>query len=160
VSPQQIQQFAAQQARLAAQDELQFQEAIKHVESEYKDLMSNDYLKRMFFMEENRRRAPRERGGEADRRPYKELYTAIGEDLRKAFNMPKKAASSPSTPTPPGTAAARQERKAEAPPVPRSAASRLSEAANKTQAKTPSEIIAGMAAARGKAQLTTLRKGT
>ena len=50
-------------------------------------------------------------------------------------------------------------RKAEAPPVPRTAATRLTEAAAGEKAKTPSEIIERMAAARGKTHLTTLRKG-
>jgi len=158
VRPDQIQQFAAQQARMAAQDELQFQSALSFVQTEYKDLFSNDYLKRLFFVEENRRRAPKERGGENDRRPYKELYQAIGDDLRKAFNLPK--ASAPGAPTPQGTVAARAARKAETPPVPRTAAARLQEGAASEKAKTPSEIIASMAALRGKAQLSPPRKGT
>lgn len=159
VTPEQVQAFASQQARLAAQDEYQFQEAKKFVENEYGDLLSNDYMRRLFFTEESRRRAPKERGGEGDRRPYREVYQTIGEDLRKAFNMPKKAAPSQSAPTPSGTAAARQERKAATPPVPRTAATRLAEAADQAKAKTPSEIIAEMAAKRGKSQLSTLRKG-
>lgn len=153
VSPEQVQQFASQQARIAAQDELQFQDAMKFVQSEYADLLSNDYIKRLFFVEENRRRAPKDRGGEADRRPYKELYRTIGDDLRTALKIPKQAASSPSQPTPPGTVAARQARKAETPPVPRTAATRLGEAAAAAKVATPSEIIAAMAAKRGQNQL-------
>ena len=153
VSPEQVQQFAAQQARIAAQDELQFQGAMTFVQAEYADLLSNDYIKRLFFVEENRRRAPKEKGGEADRRPYKELYKSIGDDLRVAFKMPKQAASSPSQPTPPGTVAARQARKAEVPPVPRTAATRLNEAAAAAKVATPSEVIAAMAAKRGQNQL-------
>lgn len=159
-SPEEMQRFAAQQARLAAQDELQFQDAMKFVQTEYADLLSNDYLKRLFFIEENRRRAPKERGGEADRRPYKELYESIGTDLRKAFNLPRSSKSAPAAPTPDGTVAARQARKAEAMPVPRTAATRLREAERAEKVPTPTEIIAGMAAARGKTQLSTLRKGT
>ena len=160
VSTEQLQAFTAQQARVAAQDEFRFQDAKNFVESEYKDLLSNDYLRRLFFLEENRRRAPRERGGEADTRPYKELYKAIGDDLRKAFNLPKQASSSPTSPTPPGTVAARQARKAEAPPVPRTAAARLREAETAGKVPSPSEIIASMAATRGKNQLNPIRKGT
>lgn len=160
VSPEQIQRLTEQHARRAAQDEFQFQEAKRHVDSEFSDLMSNDYMRRLFFLEENRRRAPKERGGEGDRRPYKELYTAIGNDLRKSFNLPKPAAATPAgTPTPPGTAAARVERKRETPPVPRTAAARLSEAAAAEKARTPSEIIAAMAEARGQNRLTPARKG-
>src|SRR3990167_2050775 len=158
VSPEEIQKFAAQHARLAAQDEVQFQAAMTFVQTEFKDLLSNDYLKRLFFVEENRRRAPKERGGESDRRPYLELYKSIGDDLRKAFNLPKSA--TPGSPTPPGTAAVRQARKAEAPPVPRTASARLQESAAAEKVKTPSEIIAGMAARRGQAQLSPTRKGT
>lgn len=158
VSPEEIQKFASQQARLAAQDEVQFQDAMKFVQDEYKDLLSNDYLKRLFFVEENRRRASKDRGGEGDRRPYRDLYKSIGDDLRKAFNLTK--AAPVGQPTPPGTAAARQARKAEAPPVPRTAAARLQEAAAAEKVKTPSEIIAGMAALRGKTQLSPTRKGT
>lgn len=160
MNPEQMARMVASQARVAAQDELQFQDAMKFVESEYSDLLSNDYMKRMFFVEENRRRAPRERGGEADSRPYKELYKSIGEDLRTAFKLPKAAASSPAAPIPTGTVAARQALKAATPPVPRTAATRLSEAAAATKVPTPSEIIARMAETRGKTHLTTLRKGT
>lgn len=160
VTPEQVQKFAADQARFAAQDELRFQDAMNFVQTEYADLLSNDYIKRLFFVEENRRRAPRERGGEADARPYKELYRAIGDDLRAAFNLPKPASSQPAAPTPPGTVQARQARKAEAPPVPRTAATRITEAAEATKVATPSEIIARMAEQRGKTHLTTLRKGT
>ena len=157
ISPEQVGRLVQEQARFAAQDELKFQDAMKFVEAEYGDLLKNDYVKRLFFIEENRRRAPRERGGEADSRPYKDLYQAIGDDLRKSLNLPKPA-SSTGAPIP-GTAAVRQARKAETSPVPRTAATRLSEAAAAEKAKAPSEIIAGMAAARGKAQLRTQLKG-
>ncbi len=159
VTPEQIQGFAAQQARIAAQDELAFQDAMKFVETEYKDLLSNDYLKRLFFVEENRRRAPKERGGEADRRPYKDLYKAIGDDLRTGLNLPKRASSDPAAPTPSGTVASRKALKENTPSVPRTASSRMSEAAGAEKAKTPSEIIAGMAEKRGKTHLNSIRKG-
>ena len=128
------------------------------VKSEYADLLSNDYLKRMFFVEENRRRAPKERGGEGDSRPYKDLYKSIGEDLRVNLKL-SKPAGSPSAPIPPGTVAVRQARKAETPPVPRTAATRLNEAAAATKVPTPAEIIQRMADKRGQTHLTTLRKG-
>lgn len=160
VSPEQIQAFAAQQARLAAQDELAFQDAMKFVNTEYKDLLANDYLKRLFFVEENRRRAPKERGGEGDRRPYKELYKSIGDDLRVGLNLPKRTSSDPAAPTPAGTVATRKALKENTPSVPRTAASRLSESAGAAKAPTPSEIIAGMAEKRGKTHLTQpIRKG-
>ena len=147
VSPEEIARIVDARSRNVAQDEIQFQEAKKFVQAEYSDLMSNDYLRRLFFLEENRRRAPKERGGEGDKRPYKDLYTAIGNDLRKSFNLQKPAAAvgSPSS----GTAQARQARKADTPPVPRTAATRLQEASGAAKVSTPSEIIAGMAARRG-----------
>lgn len=154
VTPEQVQQFASQQARIAAKDELLFQDALKFVESEYKDLLSNEHLKRLFFVEENRRRAPKERGGEGDTRPYKDLYKAIGEDLRSSFKMTKPAAgASAGSPTPTGTVAARQALKRDTPSVPKTAASRLTEAAAAVKTQTPSEIIAAMAARRGQNQL-------
>lgn len=150
VSPEEIARIVDARSRNVAQDEIQFQEAKKFVQAEYSDLMSNDYLRRLFFLEENRRRAPKERGGEGDRRPYKELYAAIGNDLRKSFNLQKPAAAgSPSL----GTAQARQQRKAEAPPVPRTAAARLQEGPGAAKVPTPSEIIASMAARRGSDRL-------
>lgn len=155
VTPEQVQGFISQQVGFKVQDELQFQDAMKFVQTEYADLLSNDYIKRLFFVEENRRRAPKDRGGEADRRPYKDLYKSIGDDLRTAFKLPKQAASSPSNPTPSGTVAARQALKAETPPVPRTAATRLNEAAAAGKTQTPSEIIAAMAAKRGQNQLVS-----
>lgn len=154
VTPEQVQAFASQQARVAAKDELQFQDALKHVQTEYADLLGNAYLKDLFFLKENQLRAA------GDRRAYRDLYTYIGDDLRKAFNLPKRAADLPAQPTPPGTVAARQARKQELPPVPRTAATRLAESAATTKAPSPSEIIASMAAKRGNTHLTSLRKGT
>lgn len=161
VTPEQVQKFAGDQARFAAQDELKFQDAMNFVNAEYADLLSNDYIKRLFFVEENRRRAPKERGGEADQRPYKDLYKAIGEDLRTSLRIPKPASSSQAAPTPPGTVAVRQARKAETAPVPRTAAVRMGEAAAAEKVPTYSEIIASMAEKRGQTRLSyNNRKGT
>lgn len=159
-SPEQLDQMIDKRSRMAVQDEIQFQNGKKFVDTECKDLLSNDYLRRMFFMEENRRRAPKERGGEGSTKSYEDLYREIETDIRKNFNLPKPATGAqPSSPTPPGTAAVRQARKAETPPVPRTAATRMSEAADTTKAPTPSELIAKMAATRGKNQLVGNRKG-
>lgn len=153
VTPDQVQQFASQQARIAAKDEVQFQEALKFVQDEYGDILSNAYLKDLFFLQENKLRAA------GDKRVYKDLYKTIGEDLRTAFKMTKPASGATSgSPTPAGTAAARQALKKETPPVPRTASSRMTEAAETGKVRTASEIIAGMAAQRGKAQLTNFRK--
>ena len=116
VTPEQVMNFVRQNIRGEVAKELEFNEAAKFVGSEYGDLMANDYLKRMFFAEEDRLR----RGG--DQRSYKELYGAIGDDLRKAFKLVKPSASE----TPATTMAQRKEEKARTtPPVPRTAAARL-----------------------------------
>lgn len=158
VTPEQVSQFAAQHSRSAVKDEFAFQEASRFVQDEYGDLLGNDYLRRLFFAEENRRRAPRAQGGEGDARPYRDLYKSIGDDLRVAFKMTKPASTAPGQATPSGTPAARQALK-QATTVPRTAATRLQEAASAAKVPSASDIIAGMAAKRGKAQLTTLKKG-
>ena len=153
-SQEDIQKFVQQTVRQTTKDELQFQDALKFVQTEYKDLLGNAHLKDLFFLRENQARAA------GDRRPYADLYKAIGDDLRTAFKMTSPSASASGAPTPTGTVAARQALKRETAPVPRTAASRLNEAAETGKAKTPAEIIAGMAAARGKAQLgNNFRKG-
>ncbi len=152
VSQEEIQKFVAQQVRVTTKDELQFQDALNFVQTEYKDLLGNAHLKDLFFLRENQARAA------GDKRTYKDLYKAIGDDLRSAFKMTTASASANAAPTPTGTAAARQALKRETAPVPRTAASRLNEAAETGKVKTPAEIIAGMAAARGKANLTNFRK--
>jgi hypothetical protein len=73
--------------------------------------------------------------------------------MRKTFNLPKAQTSV----APTATAAGRNEVKAKIAPVPKTAAGRLSEQ-TATKAKTSSEIIAGMAAARGKTRLTPAQK--
>lgn len=152
-SPDQISGFV----RNATRDEVQFQQAISFVESEYKDLLDNPHLKDLFFLQENKARA----GG--DKRPYKELYKSIGEDLRKAFNLPQPGAapaSAAATPPASATPAERSALKARTAPVPRTAAARLSGVSESaTKVKTPSEIIAEMQARRGQHRLTPqLRK--
>lgn len=100
-------------------DELDFRRGTEFVQSEYGDLMKDPYLRRLFFSEERRMRAPKEQGGMADTRPYAELYRELGDNLRKHFNRPK-----PGTP-PTNSAAERKEAKLKAQPVPKTAASRL-----------------------------------
>ena len=162
IDPTQVARLADERARAAVRDEVQFNEAMSFVQSEYGDLLSNSYVRRMFFGEENRRRAPKDRGGEGDTRPYKDLYKAIGDDLRKNLNMPKPGTPAPGGATTPsaGSAADRQERKAAIPPVPRTAAARMNESSGAPKPRTTAEIIAGMAASRGKNRLTEPRKGT
>lgn len=154
-SQEEITRQTETRSRVAARDEMQFSKAVEFVQTEYADLLKNDHLKRLFFAEENRFRTPKQQGGLGDQRAYVEVYKDIGEQLRKAFNMPKQTASAqPSAqPSTPGTAAARVARKAAAPSVPRTASARLEAAEAKAKATTPTEIIAGMAATRGKNRL-------
>lgn len=149
----QISTLVVEQSRQAARDELQFQDALKMVKSEYADLFSNDHLKRLFFLEEQRHRTPKEKGGLGDARPYAEVYKDIGDNLRKSFNLTKPAPAASLT----STAAGRREVKASTPPVPKTAASRLAEQAT-PKPRTASEIIASMAATRGQGRLTAQRK--
>lgn len=149
----QIAGLVQQQSRAAARDELAFQEASRFVQDEYKDLLSKDHLKRLFYAEEQRYRTPKERGGLGDNRPYKDVYKDIGESIRKDFGIPKPSTATSST----STAKGRQEVKAKIAPVPRTAAARLQEQSAE-KPKTAGEIIAGMAAARGKNRLTPIRK--
>lgn len=161
VDPRQIAMFVTQQVRAATRDELAFRDAEKFMNEEYADLLKNDYLKRLFINEEQRYRAPKERGGLADTRPYMDVYKEIGDNMRKAFNLPKPTTAVTTTTTSTAstnTASARQELKAKTAPVPRTAASRLQQAEGTSKAKTPSEIIAGMAASRGNNRLTQPRK--
>lgn len=153
VTEERVASIVDARARRIAQDEIQFQEALSFVQSEYADLLANDYLRRLFLLEENRRRAPRERGGEGDTRPYKELYRAIGEDLRKAFGLAKPAGGPPKPAANP-----REQRKQEMVPVPKTAAARMKESEGQ-KAPSVSEVIAKMAAARGQDRLIQTRKG-
>ena len=90
-----------------------------------------------------------------DRRPYVERYRAIGEQLRKDFSLAAPSVPAPAGAQAPGSAAARREAKAKAPTVPRTAAARLGDGGGEqTKPVSPSDIIAGMAAARGKTRLT------
>lgn len=145
----QIMQLSADAARSAARDEFEFQRAKSFVAREYRDIMDRPALRNLFSAEEERLR----RGG--DKRPYGELYKAIGDNIRKDFGLVKPAAAA--TAPVPGSKEARVERKAAAPSVPRTATARLQES-QAAKPKSAGDIIAGMAAARGQHRLTPLRK--
>ena len=155
VNPMQVAQIAAAQAREA----LSLEEGAKFVKSEYADLLENPMARQLFFAEERRRRTPKEQGGEGDTRPHKELYQAIGDDIRKSFNMPKPASASKPAATVVATAQSRQERKAAAPSVPKTAAGRLSANEPAQKPKTIPDVIAAMRTARGQGRLTQPMKG-
>jgi len=88
VTPDQVAGFVMRQLGPMMEQQLQFREAVDFVQKDYKDILDNPYTRRLFFLEENRRRAPRDRGGEGDNRSYKELYKSIGDDIRKNLNIP------------------------------------------------------------------------
>jgi hypothetical protein len=154
VDPAQIVQLVTAQTR----NEIALRDGVQFVQSEYPDLLANDYVKRLFFTEEARYRTPQAQGGLGDTRTHKVIYQEIGDAIRKSLNMPKPATgttrSSPTAPALAVTAASRQERKAAAPSVPRTAAGRMAANSETPKAKSSSEIIAAMAARRGQGSLT------
>lgn len=94
VTPDQVLGFVASRLGPMMARQKEFFDAVDFAKTEYADLLEVPVVRTLFFQEENRRRAPRERGGEGDRRSWKELYTAIGEDLRKQLKMPRPATAS------------------------------------------------------------------
>ena len=159
VDPKQLSSLVATQARQAAEDAVLFNQASTFAQQEYSDIFSNDYLKRLWLSEEKRRRTPKDQGGEGDNSPYMEFYKSLGEDLRKGLNLQKPSASAPtSAAAPTGSVSARAAAKANVPPVPRTASSRLAATDASAKVKTPSEVIAAMSAARGMNRLSQPRK--
>jgi hypothetical protein len=145
VAPEQVLAFVARNIGPMVSAQVDFQQAVEMVKTEYPDLLGNDYLRRLFFAEENRRRAPKNQGGEGDTRKPSELYRSIGDDLRKAFGM--KAPIPGKTPTAPMTLEEKKEAKEKAPVVPSPASVRLAPPATKKPA-THEEIINKMRSAR------------
>lgn len=139
-SSETAQQLMAKQLPQVVSDQLAFHEAAKFVQTEYGDLLTDPYLKQLFFMKENQLRQT------GDRRPYVDLYKEIGEDLRTHFNKPK---TTPSAQQP--AAKTREEKvaaKAAAPAAPKLASARM-EGKGEAKAPTREEIIAKMQLARG-----------
>ena len=60
-------------------DQQEFKAAMQYVDEEYSDVLSNDLFKREF------RRRDQEARDDGDERTYKELYTAIAEDMRTEY---------------------------------------------------------------------------
>lgn len=148
VTPEQVMGFVSANIGPVIADQLDFRSAVDYAKTEYKDILDNDYLRRLFFVEENRRRAPKERGGEGDTRPYRDLYKSIGDDLRTSLKLtvPTKV---------PATLPTKEERQAakeKAPTVPTLASARI-EAKGPAKPATHIELINKMRAARGQAPL-------
>lgn len=141
VTPDQVMGFVAQQIGPMVQRQVEFNNAVQWVQEEYKDLLDNPMTRQLFFLEENRARAPRERGGEGSREPYRVLYKRIGDNIRKQLNLPVTKASSKAT------LKERQDRKKDAPRVaPPSATSRLETAPPKEE--TRADVLNSMRKAR------------
>lgn len=151
--PEQVMQFVSQQLgpRIAA--EIEFRNAAEMVKRDYSDLMGNDYLRRLFYVEENRRRAPKAEGGEGDTRTPSELYRSIGDDLRKAFNLKPQQAPKPSSPAP-KTLDEKQKAKEKTPVVPSPASARV-EGKGPSRPPTHTEIIDKMRKNRHQRPLTS-----
>lgn len=149
ISEERLAQMTEERARLAARDELEFQRGKAYLAREHKDLMEKPAIKRLFESEDARLLEA------GDRRPYIVRYGAIAEQLRKDFGLAKPAApATPSSEPAKGSAAARQQAKASTPSVPRTAAARLGEGEPAEKPKSNSDVIAAMAAARGKNRLS------
>ena len=122
-------------------DQLAFKEATDFVQSEYKDLMADPDLRSLFFMKEN---GMRDAG---DKRPYKEVYKAIGDELRTKFNRQVPATAK--------TMEQKLEAKKSTPSVPRLASTRMETPAEK-KPPTTQEVIDKMRASRGQRPHATI----
>lgn len=139
-SSEKAQLMMAQQLPKVVSDQLAFHEAAKFVQTEYGDLLTDPYLKQLFFLKENQLRET------GDRRAYVELYKEIGEELRTHFNKPK---TTPGTQQPAAkTLEQKVAAKAAAPAAPKLASARM-EGKGEAKAPTREEIIAKMQLARG-----------
>ena len=144
-----ILQLVEDRSRLVAADEFEFRRGQALLHREFNDLMEKPAIRRLFESEDARSLQA------GDKRPYVERYRAIGEQLRKDFGIAKPAAPAPAGGPASGSAAARQVAKAKAPSVPRTAAARMGEgSSDAAKPVLASDVIAGMAAARGKDRLT------
>ena len=134
VTAEDVQRIVREQVPTLSRDEIAFQEARAFVDTEYGDLFKNPYLKQVFEAEDSKRRAS------GSQKPYIEHYREIGEELRKAFNMPK--AASPTSPAP--TRQEKLDAKAKAPRVPQPAAARLDGGDAAPKQPTRAELIDAM----------------
>lgn len=113
---------------------LDFRDARQWAETEYKDVLGDPNLRKLFLTKEREKRAA------GDNRPYRELYGEIGNEVR---DWRKSLAPAPANPQPAGGSRADvRERKATLVPVP-TASSRLP-AATTTKELTPTETIGAM----------------
>lgn len=149
------QEFAAIVAQFPGivEQRLAFREGVDFVQREYGDLLADPYLKQLFIAEEQKAIQA------ADKRSKRDLYRAIGDDLRKHFNRPAPTAavaSAPSAPTAQAapTIAEKQAAKAQAPAAPKLASVRLDGAATAKPAASREQILDQMRTRRGQASMT------
>ena len=122
VSPEDITKFVMEQMPAVVTDQISFREGVQFAQTEYDDILKNDSLRTLFFIEEERLRV----GG--DKRTYRDIYKTVGDKIRKEFKLTAKEPTS----TTPATNAARQAAKSAAPSVPTTAAARIEAAPEKT----------------------------
>jgi hypothetical protein len=115
---------------------LEFREATKWAHDEYKEILGDSKLKTLFSSEEKRLRAT------GDMRPYREVYSDIGNGLREWL---KEKVPTPTPAAPP----TRQERKASVVVIPTAAARQP--APTQPKEPSPSEVIDRIRAARHQA---------
>jgi hypothetical protein len=115
---------------------LEFREATKWAHDEYKEILGDSKLKTLFSSEEKRLRAA------GDMRPYREVYSDIGNGLREWL---KEKVPTPTPAAPP----TRQERKASVVVIPTAAARQP--APTQPKEPSPSEVIDRIRAARHQA---------
>lgn len=117
VTPEALQSFVA--------DQIEFRDAAHQFKREFKDILSDPLLEKLAYtLEDEKRKA-------GDKRPYAELYTEIGTELRKRFGK---------------TPEDKLEKKADIVNIPSASARRPAPPAEKPE--TPSQIVEKMRAAR------------
>lgn len=132
---------------------ISFREGLDFAQKEYGDLLADPYLRPLFIMQEQ------EAMKAGDRRSKRELYKAIGDGLRQHFNRPAPTAtvaSAASAPTAQAaqTIAEKQAAKAAAPAAPKLASVRLDGGGGEKKPATREQILDGMRARRGQAQMS------
>ena len=143
-----LQAFLAQQLPRMVSDQIAFSDATRFVQTEYADIMRDPYLKELFLAQEKKLRTA------GDQRGYRDLYQAIGDDIRTHFKLPKPGAPAVAAPVAKPTPAAptleqRKEAKAAAPAAPRLAASRLEGGGAVQKPKSREDTIRWMQESRG-----------
>lgn len=127
-------------------ERLQFSTALNWFEDEYKDLVSDPRLHNMVLQEDTKLVR------EGDKRPYKERYKAIGDEIRE-WAKGKVAAAAPPPPAPAPPSVDKNKRKAAAPaPVVQASTRAKVPNGDDEPDESPSAVIAKMAQSRGGSQ--------